>query len=227
MRMRTWAPLSPKELFSLLAAKSRILVRSAEDLREALVALLRKYARELHGEHNPVRALWDRQAGGKVLRPIEEDGFTDNVISFLKRELVERGIVVNREVEIARIPGAPIGRRTDIKVDAMRRSSDGLYDTLTAVIESKGCWNKQLFTALKDQLYDDYMVRLRAPLGIYLVAWFDKSNWDPKDHRRAQAPNLTAKEIETQLEAQAVTIPAGYVVEPIVVDCHAPEQDAT
>jgi len=107
--------------------------------------------------------LWDRQAGGSTFRPIEEDGFSDNVRLCLRRELVESGIVANREVEVARVPGAPIGRRTDIRIDALRRSDDGeAYDTITAVIESKGCWNDGLFGALKEQLYGDYMVTLRG-----------------------------------------------------------------
>lgn len=50
---------------------------------------------------------------------------------------------------------------------------------ITAVIETKGCWKPQLFTALETQLYRDYMLRLQAPVGIYLVGWFDKPKWDP------------------------------------------------
>ena len=36
MRMRTWCPLSPQELFQLLDSKSSVLVQSAEDLCELL-----------------------------------------------------------------------------------------------------------------------------------------------------------------------------------------------
>lgn len=89
---------------------------------------------------------------------------------FLRRLLVESGIVANREVEVARVPGAPVGRRTDIRIDALRRSAGGSYDVITAVIESKGCWNTALFGALNDQLYADYMVTLRAPSASTLSA---------------------------------------------------------
>jgi hypothetical protein len=222
MRMKTWTPLSPKELFDLIALNTRTLVQSTEDLAELLVSALQRYQEQLHGEQNPVRALWDRQAGGKTFRPVEEDAFTDNVRLFLKRELAESGIVVNREVEIGRVPGAPIGTRTDIRVDATRRLNDGSYDSITAVIESKGCWNRALFSALKDQLYDDYMVRLRAPYGIYLVAWFDKLKWDRADQKRKDTPNLWPPEIQSRLEAEASGLPQGYAVTPIVIACHAP-----
>lgn len=223
MRLKTWSPLTPKELFGLIASKDRVLVRSADDLCELLVETLRNFERELHSEQNPVRSLWDRQAGGATFRPIEEDGFSDAVRLFLRRELVEKGIIANREVEVARVPGAPIGRRTDIRIDALRHSPDsGVFDNITAVIESKGCWNSALFDALKDQLYADYMVTLRAPVGIYLVAWFDKLKWDSEDRRRGQTPELTIPEVQARLDYEANSIPQGYFVRAVVIDCHAP-----
>jgi hypothetical protein len=223
MRMKTWSPLTPKELFCLVASKSRRLVQSADDLCEFLTESLRKYEEELHGEQNPVRSLWDRQESGPTFRPVEEDSLSDNIRLFLRRELVENGIVANREVEIGRVPGAPIGKRTDIRIDALRRSANGsTYDTITAVIETKGCWNTALFTALKDQLYDDYMLKTGAPVGIYLVGWFDKAKWDPDDRRRRDAPDCTLREAQDRLDAQAAMIPAGLMVRSVVIDCHAP-----
>jgi hypothetical protein len=223
MRLKTWSPLAPKELLRLVASNSRVLVQSADDLCELLTESLRKYEKELHGEQNPVRGLWDRQGSGPTFRPVEEDSLSDSVRLFLQRELVEDGIVANREVEVGRVPGAPIGKRTDIRVDAMRQSADGTaYDLITAVIETKGCWNTALFTALKDQLYDDYMLKIRAPVGIYLVGWFDKAKWDPKDRRRRLAPDCTLQEAQARLDAQAAAIPAGFMVRSVVVDCYAP-----
>ena len=203
MRIKTWSPLSPKELFALLSSEDRVLVQTAEDLCELLVDVLRRFEKYLHGEQNPVRALWDRQAGGATFRPVEEDAFSDNVRLFLRRELVESGVIANREVEVARVPGAPIGRRTDIRIDALRRSVSGTYDTITAVIESKGCWNDALFGALNDQLFGDYMVTLQAPVGIYLVGWFDKRKWDPTDRRRRQAPDMDVRAAQTKLPSNS------------------------
>lgn len=222
MRIKTWAPLGPREVFRLTDSGDRQLVQSAADLCDLLTTALRKYEAQLHGEQSPVRSLWDRQGGGKTFRPVEEDSLSDHVSLFLRRELVDSGIVANREVEVGRVSGAPIGKRTDIRVDAVKRSDDGTsYDTITAIIETKGCWNAALFTALKDQLYEDYLVRLRAPVGIYLVGWFDKGKWDADDGRRAATPNSTIREVQTQLDAQADAIPAGFVVRAVVLDCHA------
>ncbi len=222
MRIKTWTPLTLHELFALTDKSGTQLVTSPNDLLHILVTSLRKYEAELHGRQNPIRALWDRQGGGDTFRPIEEDGLSDNVKLFLERELVANGIIANREVEVARVPGAPIGRRTDILINALRRSDDGaMYDTITAVIETKGCWNRELFAALETQLYSDYMVRLQAPLGIYLVGWFDKAKWDPNDDRQRRAPNCTLQDAQTRLDAQAQAVPNGFSVRAIVLDCHA------
>lgn len=121
------------------------------------------------------------------------------------------------------MPGAPVGKRTDIRIDALRRSDHGTaFDVITAVIETKGCWNKELFNALEAQLYRDYMVRLQAPVGIYLVGWFDKPKWDQTDDRRRRTPNCTLLEAQALLDAQAQALPAGSLVQALVLDCHAP-----
>ena len=71
-----------------------------------------------------------------------------------------------------------------------RRSDGGLFDPLAAVVETKGCWNSELFTALERQLFRDYMIRLHAQVGIYLVGWFDTAKWDPEDSRRDRVPKM-------------------------------------
>ena len=137
-------------------------------------------------------------------------------------ELVDSGIVSNREVEIGRVPSARLGSRTDIKVEALSKSNAGRYNVITVVIETKGGWNAELLTAMTTQLVDDYMVRLAAPAGIYLVGWFDKPNWDPSDARRARTPDLTFNEAQATLDAQAAAQPAAFILEAVVLDCHAP-----
>jgi hypothetical protein len=223
MRMRTWAPLSVAEVRRLTRDRKSVLVQSPDDLIALLVGALREYERQLHGETPTIRGLWDRQGGGKTYRPVEEDALSDDVKRFLQRELADSGIVVNREVEIGRVPGAPVGKRTDIRVQAIRRGPDSEpLDTLVAVIETKGCWNAQLFSALKDQLHDDYLVRLAAPVGIYLVGWFDKTKWDAKDGRKAATPNISPAEARQRLDDQARAIPAGSIVRAVVIDCRLP-----
>ena len=164
------------------------------------------------------------QAGDpKRLRPIDEDAISDQVRLFLKGELVDSGVVVNREVEIGRVPGARLGSRTDIKVDAISRNETGeMYNVITAVIETKGCWNAELLTAMQTQLVENYLVRLAAPTGIYLVGWFDKPKWDLTDSRRTRTPDWSRDQAQLQLDAQAAAQSPAFIVRAVVLDCHAP-----
>jgi hypothetical protein len=64
----------------------------------------------------------------------------------------------------------PLARSRRVKyfaIDPVAITNDiHAYDAITAVIETKGCWNSQLLTAIKTQLHDHYLMRLGAPLGI-------------------------------------------------------------
>ena len=224
MRQNTWTPLTPAEVLRLVDNADTRLVQSPEQLAEILVSALRRYESELHGEQTPVNALWNREIGrGQQMWPKEEDALSDHVRLFLQRALVERAIVLNREVEIGRVPGAPVGTRTDIRVDAIRRSPNGkTFDVISAVIETKGCWNQGLMTAMETQLRDDYLSRLGAPVGIYLVGWFDKTKWNPADGRRERTPDWDVSEAQRRLNLQAARLSGGFLLRAVVLDCHAP-----
>jgi hypothetical protein len=197
------------------------------DLCEVLVAALKKFNAALHGAQTPVRDLWDRQKGKDIYRPIDENALSDVIARFLRTELGSSGIFANREVEIGRVPGAPVGQRTDILVNAVRRRADGeLFDPIATVIETKGCWNNDLFTALEEQLFRDYMIRLRALTGIYLVGWFDAEKWDPEDSRRDRVPKIPIDEAKAQLDKQAAALPDGFIVRPVILECHVPKTSA-
>jgi hypothetical protein len=148
---------------------------------------------------------------------------SDVITRFLRTELGSTGIFANREVEVSRVPGAPVGQRTDILVNAVRRRPDGeLFDPLAAVVETKGCWNDELLTALDAQLFRNYMIPLRAQAGVYLVGWFDTDKWDPEDSRRARVPKIPVDEAQAQLDSQAAELPEGFVVRPVILECRVP-----
>ena len=124
---------------------------------------------------------------------------------------------------VVRHPGAPVGKRTDIFVNTLRRSETGEpIDPIAAVVEAKGCWNDELFTALGTQLVGDYMVQLAAPVGIYLVGWFDLVNWDRKDSRRRRVPKRAIDEVRQQLEGRAAAAPEGFLVRAVVIEIGSP-----
>jgi hypothetical protein len=223
MRIATWSPLTPKEVLALADKPNLKLITSPADLSEILVAVLEKYGVALHGAQSPVRDLWDKQRGRDIFQPIDENALSDVITRFLRTELGSIGIFANREVEVSRAPGAPVGRRTDILINAVRRRPDGeLFDPIAAVIETKGCWNNELFNALEAQLFRDYMIPLSAQAGIYLVGWFDTEKWDPEDGRRDRAPRMSIGDAMAELDRQATALPEGFIVRPVILECRAP-----
>lgn len=66
------------------------------------------------------------------------------------------------------------------------------------------------------------MADLRAPVGIFLVAWFDPTQWDPADYRRARVPQMSIGEAQTRLDQQAAPAPDGFQVRTVVLDIRAP-----
>ena len=143
--------------------------------------------------------------------------------SYPRHHLAGEGIFANREVEVVRHPGDPVGQRTDILINTLRHTESGdPLDPISAVIEVKGCWNAELFTALETQLLQGYMVQLGNLVGIYLVGWFEPSKWDFEDGRRGRVPKETVHLVRAQLEQQAAAAPEGFRVRAVVLEIAAP-----
>ncbi len=146
--------------------------------------------------------------------PMWEEDFSDLVMGLLKIDLGGRCIILNREVQVDR-PGAG-GSRTDIHIQAADQSQDA--EPFTVVIESKGCWNRELSTALSDQLVARYVRRPRTA-GIYLVGFFDCDQWRSPQRPRC-SPHHTRHQIEREQEQQAAQHNAA--VRARILDCRPP-----
>jgi hypothetical protein len=223
MRLKTWSPLTVKEVLALTDRPSAKLISSPADLLETLLDTLGRFADDLHGAQTPVRDLWDRQGKTNAYQPLDENGISDVITRFLRHELASGGIFANREVEVRRRPGDPVGKRTDILVNTVRRGPGGqVLDSIAAIIEVKGCWNPEAFTGLQEQLVQDYLVSFGAPVGIFLVGWFNKAHWDPCDSRRRQTPQRPLSDVRAQLDQQAAAVPVRFLVRAVVLDINAP-----
>jgi hypothetical protein len=62
------------------------------------------------------------------------------------------------------------------------------------------------------------MVPLQAPVGLYLVGWFDREKWDPEDPRLRNVPNCSLLEARVRLDEQTAAVPAGLIVKAVVLD---------
>jgi hypothetical protein len=201
-RRKTWIPPEPKHILSLVTEKQFHLVQNGDELLEVLIESLSRVKAKLQGETPSSRDIWDQAS--KKYRPIGENDFSDYIKRFLDDDLKAKGVVVNREVRIHR------GEKTDIHVDAISQAPNGKsYDTITAIIEVKGCWHTELFQAMETQLVGKYLKDNHCQHGLYLVGWFNCENWDDEDYRKGQAPKMTMGEAQECLDSQAASLSEG------------------
>lgn len=149
------------------------------------------------GPKNFWEELTRKELNRKVYVPKEESALSNYVKRHLEEDLRDRGIIVNREVEIRP------AERTDIQVDAVTERSAFGYDRITLIIEVKGCWNEKLDSAMGNQLANRYLRNNPGRCGLYLVGWFNCDLWDKTDYRKRNCPQLTLEEAQERYAQQA------------------------
>ena len=174
-----------------------------------LVESLWRFQQSLQGENPTAWKLWNEdRMNGQIVggRPKDEGRLSDAIIDHFKLDLIDRGVVFNREVEIRRGTGGAKGERTDIKVDAVARQHDAApFGTISVIVEVKGSWNAGLFTDMKSQLVDRYLRESHCRHGLYVVGWFNCDQWDDsKDGRKGKPIGYTDEKLDEYLKEQAV-----------------------
>lgn len=207
-RSTTWSPPAPAQILSLAKARAGRLVRTGDELLDAVVASLRRLEARLHGETPAVIDLWNAEAAGSYW-PKDENHLSDYVKRHLEDDLHGSGIVLGREVEIRRGYGGT-GERTDIHVDAVHQDDYGQVDRLSAIVEVKGCWHRELDYAMERQLVGRYLKdNPLARHGLYFVGWYNCPQWKSDDPRRRHAPERPIEEARRFLEDQAEQLSTG------------------
>lgn len=204
MRRQTWVPPKPVEILKIVSTQSARLVQSGDQLLEVLIESLKRLETKIQEKPLPAAIeLWNKikESTECIYTPKDENEFSDYVKRRLTEDLRERGIIVNREVEIRRGEGESKGERTDIHVDAVMRNQ--VYDSITVIIEVKGCWNQDLKLAMKTQLLDRYLKDNRCQHGLYLVGWFNCDQWNDNDSRKQRSPKISIDEARKQFNTQA------------------------
>jgi len=177
-----------------------ILIESEQHLLEAVIQSLKNLDKLFQGETPEAIYLWN-ELGTNLYRPKDENRLSDYVKIHLEKELKQKGIIVNREVEIRR------GEETDIRVEAIKRTANkNVYDTVTVIIEVKGCWHRELENAMTTQLKDQYLKNNRCRVGLYLIGWFNCSKWDQADYRYKNSPKYSLSEAKLRFENQAASL---------------------
>lgn len=151
-------------------------IASVEDLRTVLVQDFSDYQTWLrHAETNPLTIF---HPGGKRLN---ENGCRDRIVDHVNAQMRARNLSVVIEQHFAD------SSRCDITAAAM---IDGTRHLL--VVEVKGQWHRELFTAASAQLHERYSSHPdAAQQGIYLVLWFGPG--EPLADRQTHEVKSTAE----------------------------------
>jgi hypothetical protein len=215
-----WRPPTPAHLRLIVDDGSRRLVETGGHLLAVLRESLARLDAELQGVTPAAPDLWntDRRTGRGT--PKDEAALSDYIARHFRRDLVGRGVVVNREVEIRRGHGDAAGERSDILVTAAVPS--GAAETggaVTVVVEVKGCWNRNREADLTGQLRDRYLQESGCRHGLYVVGWFACDQWEEIDRAARRAPRepvAEARRLFDDLARQASL--GGTVIEAFVLN---------
>lgn len=194
LRKSSLKSLSPSELIVYTHRREARLARNSAELMAAVLYSLRRLQEKLHGQTPLAPFLWNVSGNGDSGRPKSEDRLTDFLKLHLEGDLLT--FVIDREVQIRNLREHGIGERTDLKIEA--KDQDGR--SITVIIETKGCWNTELMTAMRSQLHDRYLKLAGEACGIYLVGWFLCDRWDSKSDCAFKG---TKEELLTELTEQA------------------------
>lgn len=213
----TWDPPEPGEFTSLIANGARRLVRSGEELLAVLRESLGRLELELQGETRLNFILWDERDKG-LFRPKNEERLSDVIKQHLVRDLMDRGLIAHREVQIRAKQGKKgvPGEETDIHVDVLvpLLGREQLL-RIRVIIEVKGCWHKDILTAMEVQLRDRYLHDNDCRHGLYVVGWFLCPQWDDTDRgekkARSQMP-ATPDAARLLFDDQAAKLSKGGIV---------------
>lgn len=205
-RRNSWSPPTPLQILYLVANSQHRLVQNEDQLLDVVIESLKRLELKLHGATPLVEFLWNEIKPG-VHKPRTENQISDYIKNHLQDDLVGKGIVINREVEIKSSVGSFSGERTDIHVNAtLSIDSAKDYKVITVIIEVKGNWHRELFKAMKTQLVDRYLQKDEFNHGLYLIGWFESLKWDKKDSRKSQIPSSGLERTRERLEKQAESL---------------------
>lgn len=197
-RNRAWKGIEPDQLLSYLERADARFARDGDELMDAVLASLAKLQTLLQGDNPLAPFLWNVAEDQKSGRPKSEDRLSDFVLQHLRRDLPSA--VIDREVQVDNPRESGIPRRTDIKIEAL---AEGL-SSIVLIIETKGCWNDELTSAMQSQLKERYLRRLGAGHGLYLVGWYACEFWQDQDDKRRRCDRAAPGPADLQARLSAL-----------------------
>ena len=198
------------QIIEILNDNKKRYIENEDQLLDVLMDCLKSLEDKLQRTSPPAAIdLWNENKN--KYKPKDENRFSDYVKRYLDDSIKAKKIIVNREVEIKR------GSETDIKIDTFNAKNEHI----AIIIESKGCWHKELDTSMEDQLIKKYlMTSANFSHGIYLIACFLCDKWDNGDYRKNDTKIKTIEAIKSKFAIQAQELSKKYnkTVKSFVID---------
>lgn len=223
-RRRTWQPLPPQVVRSMLDNPAARVIEDENDLIAVIIESLDRFQANLTKSSPPQAGfLWNYEGSGnqrKNFSPKDEEDLSDMIAAWLTNDIGPKaGVVIGREVQPRR------GQKTDIKVVAIPTGA-GAGRPLTVVIEVKGCWHREVRTAIKAQLVEDYLNKNGWTHGVYVVGWYMCDHWNNPD--KPPVCNLNSKSYEDACkEVEHLAAPysgegGSAIAKAVCLDCRFP-----
>lgn len=225
--LKSWEPPTPEQILALCRDPGRRLIRGEGDLLDVVVESLGRLKNRLHDEGDLVECLWNDNRRKKWW-PKDEEHLSGFIMHHLRTDL--RELLINSEVTIRRDrkgPGSRRGQRTDLLVSArIPTASNTEPQHVKLIIEVKGVWNRELRTAMQEQLADRYLRENSCRCGLYVVGWFNCKAWSGsakavEDRRLTpQVQRMQKNPLEEALQNQAegISTQTGLSVRHFVLD---------
>lgn len=222
-RRAEWTPPAPARILQMTQDAGRRWITSESGLHQAVLAALEEFQQRLGGLNPQAHVLWDTARS----TPKHEQEIGSVIAEFLRDRLSDRGVFLAREPE-ARLSKSGKGRgdSIDIWIEALIGKQTAGARHATCIIELKGSWNRELMTAMDDQLVTRYLDPPLHRHGIYLVAYFGRDRWDRQADktRYSDAGTTTIDELRRALDDQSKDLALQRDVEltAVVLDCSLP-----
>jgi hypothetical protein len=223
VRRVTWVTPAVKALLQSFADSEKRLVRTAGELQLVLLESLRAYQESLKGSP-PSQELWNAVGPGRgaIRDPKDENNFSTCLKLHFDRDLRNRAIISDREVQIRPGMGPDRAQLTDLLVTAVPFNAEGAAGTpVSVVVEVKGAWNDGVLTDMDAQLCKRYLQGDQHNFGIYVVGYFTCQAWNRLEdgRRKSGASNMDILVLEARLREQAKSLSSQQRrVEAVVLD---------
>ena len=222
VRRSRWTPPAPADVVRLGADATRRWVASDAELREVVLESLARAQEDLQAATPAAADLWDTSGH----RPKSENELSDWLKRHFDNDLRGRGTVIGREVQIRPAPGGKMGEAGDLVIQAVAGEHVEGTEIVTVTIEVKGCWNREVDTALRTQLAERYVLPEGQRQGIYVVGWFAADGWNTEDWRRgACARGLEENRRVFADQARDVSRDLYVEIDAVVLDCSLPPRN--